>query len=64
MCSSHNNSARLIQCLEDAGICPVDLTSFILLSLQHQSKPKTLKDAIHYKMLAIQAERLTLLIAV
>lgn len=63
MRSSHNTSPRLIECLTDAGIDHRDLVAFIVLSLQQRPKHRTLKDAIHYRMMAIQAERLTLLIA-
>jgi hypothetical protein len=63
MRSSHNTSDRLTQCLHDAGINHHDLLSFIILALEHRPKPKNLQEAIHYKMLSIQAERLTLLIA-
>lgn len=63
MRSSHNTSDRLTSCLTDAGINAPDLVAFIVLALHNKPKHRTLKDAIHYRMLSIQAERLTLLIA-
>lgn len=63
MRSSHNTSKRLTESLAAAGIDSKDLVAFIVYSLRHKPKHRTLKEAIHYKMMVIQVERLTLLIA-
>lgn len=56
-------SVRLNECLADASIDRHVLLSFVLRSLKERPKHSTLKEAIHYRMEVIQAERLALLLA-
>lgn len=63
MRSSHNNSQRLTSCLTEAGIQPTMIRSFIILTINRPPlKHKNLRDAIRYRLMVVQAERLLLLL--
>lgn len=63
MCSSHDNSDRLIRCLVDAGIHPTMIRTFIFQSINRPPiKHKNLREAIRYRLMIVQAERLLLLL--
>ena len=63
MRSFHNTSPRLIECLTEAGIDTSLLSAYIVRSLDNNPKPQSIKEAVRYKIMSIQAERMVLLLA-
>lgn len=57
---SHN---AICQALSIAEINPGYITTIINIGLQQKPKHKTLKEAIHYKIVCIHAERLIFLLS-
>lgn len=56
---SHNT---LIQCFNVAEINPANIVLVLQYALRNPPKPRNIKEAIHYRVQAIHAERLIFLL--
>jgi hypothetical protein len=58
-----NYQSRLQLGFHEVGITPADLSHYLVSSLNHKPKHKTLREAIQYKLETIQVERLIFIIS-